>query len=214
MELMLAIALLALVMAMLWGGFSAITKSKIHAEGRLAADQTGRSIMWQLSKELRGLVQNSALLTQAPIKPLSNVLLVGHGQTTRSLPLDSITFSTTVVGHRRSLNAFGSEEIVSYDEVPNPDHRGWFLLTRTQRSGLIVQNVQPPPPLVLADNLISLHIRYFDGSRWVESWNSQSMPVGQNIPFAVAIDLEVGSPSGKPVAYSTRVTVPMAFQQR
>ena len=68
-------------------------------------------------------------------------------------------------------------------------------------------------PVVLANNLISLHIRYFDGDNWSESWDSTSLPPGRSIPVQVAIDLKTGSTSGAALALSTAVTLPMAFQQ-
>jgi hypothetical protein len=56
-------------------------------------------------------------------------------------------------------------------------------------------------------------MRYFDGHKWTESWDSQSLPPGRELPLAVSIDLVVSTPNGAPVALSTMVSVPMAFAQ-
>ena len=42
-EMMLAIGVLALILAMLASSFSAIAHSKVHAEGRLIVDREGRA---------------------------------------------------------------------------------------------------------------------------------------------------------------------------
>jgi hypothetical protein len=66
---------------------------------------------------------------------------------------------------------------------------------------------------VLADNLISLHIRYFNGANWSESWNSQSLPPGQGLPQQVSIDLALAALNGPPLRLSTMIVLPMALPQ-
>ena len=56
-EMMLAISVLALILAMLASSFSTVAHSKVHAEGRLMVDREGRALLWQLTKELRNAVQ-------------------------------------------------------------------------------------------------------------------------------------------------------------
>lgn len=204
-ELMLALALLALLMIMLYGSFSAVATSKVHAENRMVTEQEGRAIVWQLSKEIRGAIQTPLVL--------SKTLLIGQGKMESGVPLDSITFSTADVAHRRSLNGFGTEEFVSYTAAPNLEHRGWFILMRSQTSALITQNLgaTATPPVVLADNVLGLHLRYFDGQRWLESWDSRSTPPGQVLPLAISVDLSMAAPGGRPANFSTSIAVPMAF---
>ncbi len=205
-ELMLAMALVALLMMMLYESFAAVASSKLHAENRLAADQQGRAIMWQMSKEIRGIIQTPLIM--------SKTLLIGRAQMQSGTALDNITFSTVDVTHRRSLNGIGTEEIVSYSAEPSPEHRGCFILTRGQQSALLTQNRASLPPVALADNVLGLHVRYFDGQRWLESWDSRGMPPGQVLPLAISLDLSLMAPGGRPVNFSTMVAVPMAFVLR
>jgi prepilin-type N-terminal cleavage/methylation domain-containing protein len=206
-EMMFAIGILALVMVMLAGSFHAVAVGKTHAEGRLAVDQRARNIMWQLTNEIRGAVQT-------PLIP-SRVLLMGTASMRNGLPLDSITIVTIDPGHRRSLEGFGAEDAIEYDTtVNNPNHRGWYLLTRRQSSALLgIGAGSGGNPTVLADNLLSLHLRYFDGQGWNESWNSQSLPPGRSIPMEISIDLVMAAAGGSSYSLSTMVMVPMAFQQ-
>jgi prepilin-type N-terminal cleavage/methylation domain-containing protein len=203
-ELMLAIGILALVLAMLTASFSAVAHSKEHAESRLYANAAGRTIIWQLSNEIRDTVGG-------PTDQL-HTLLIGQGHVQNGSPLDTLTLATYGAGHHRAIFGYGPEDIVTYTAQPNPQHPGWFLLTRTQQSALLRPGATSfrPEPIVLAGNVLALHLRYFDGNIWNESWNSQ---VAQNnaslLPVAVSIDLRLAAPGGQPMDFSTQVTLPM-----
>jgi prepilin-type N-terminal cleavage/methylation domain-containing protein len=206
LEVMFAIGILALIMVMLAGSFHAVATGKTHAEVRLAVDRRARNIMWQLTNEIRGAIQT-------PLIP-SRVLLMGSASMRNGMPLDSITIATIDPGHRRSLEGFGAEDAIEYDTAINPNHRGWYLLTRRQSSALLgIGTGGNSNPTVLADNLISLHLRYFDGQGWNESWNSQSLPPGRSIPLEISIDLVMAAVGGSTYSLSTTIMVPMAFQQ-
>lgn len=65
---------------------------------------------------------------------------------------------------------------------------------------------------VIADNVVSLHFRYYDGNTndWVETWDSSALPRPQQLPVAVSIDLALGIDDGHVMNFSTAVYVPMA----
>lgn len=203
-EMMLAIGVLALILVMLASSFHTIAQSKVHAEGRLMVDREGRALLWQLSKELTNAVQT-------PYAP-SHVALLGSGHMGNGLPIDTITMSTFSAGHRRALTGMTPENIVTYNLTPNPNQAGWYLLQRSQQSGLLT-NAVTAQPMVLADNVLSLHIRYFDGQRWGESWDSSSLVQGSQLPIAVAIQIQMAAPGGRVMDFATQVTVPMAIAQ-
>jgi general secretion pathway protein J len=207
LELMVAVAILGLVMAMVAESFHAVASSKEHAEGRLAIDEAARLVMFQLGNELRGAVQT-------PFTP-SRVMLLGQAHEQNFQPMDTITFSTLDPGHSRYIEGFGPEVTLAYTTAPNPDHRGWYLLERTEFSSLLTN---PPTgraanTVILADDVLSLHIRYFDGDSWSESWDSTQMPPGRMLPMEITIDLRVASTGGQPLALSTAVAPPMAYSQ-
>ncbi len=206
-EIMLAVAILGMVLLMLAESFHAVAGSKTHGENRIAIDQAARTILSQMSNELRGAVQTPFIA--------SRVILLGHARKDGGEPMDSFTVSTLDPGHRRSLEGFGPEDTVGYVTAPNPDHRGWFLLKRIQYSSLLVNppTLENSSPVLLANNLASLHIRYFDGDNWRESWDSTSLPPGRSLPAEIAIELKMGSASGAALTLSTAVSPPMAFQE-
>jgi prepilin-type N-terminal cleavage/methylation domain-containing protein len=206
MELMLSLALLALIMVIIYGTFHAVATSKLHAEARVESDQEARTLMWMMCRELRGAVFT-------PLIP-SHVLMVGQASRQGGMPMDSITFATLDPGHRRALDGFGAEQVVTYAATPNPNHRGWFLWTRSERSGLIqTTNAPVAPPTILATNVLSVHFRYFNGFQWLESWDSTSSPAGQALPQAMSIELLMAS-GRKPTFLSTSISLPMSVIQK
>ena len=205
LELMLALAILALVLLMIMSSFNAVIHSKVQGEAHLTVDRQGRAILWELAGEIRGAVQTP--------DPVSNVMLIGSGQMGGHAAVDSITLSTLAAGHRRAITGIDAEQLVSYAMTPNSSMRGWYVLTRTQRSGLLVGNSSfAPPPTELADNIVSLHLKYFNGSSWLESWDSTALPPPTQLPLAVSIDLVLGTDNGHFMNFSTEVVLPMAVQ--
>jgi prepilin-type N-terminal cleavage/methylation domain-containing protein len=205
LELMLALAILAIVLIMIMSSFNVVIHSKIQGEAHLTVDRQGRAILWELANEIRGAVQTP--------DPISNVMFVGAGQTGGRAAVDSITISTLAAGHRRAITGLDAEQLVSYAMTPNPSTRGWYILTRTQRSGLLVGNSSfVPPATQLADNIVSLHLKYFNGNSWLESWDSTALPPPTQLPIAVSIDLVLGTDNGHVMNFSTEVVLPMAVQ--
>ena len=204
-EIMLALAVLAMILVMLAGSFHAVATSKVQAESHIAVDGAARAILSEMGSEIRGAVQTA-------FSP-SRVLLMGESHGHGDQLLDSISVSTLNPGHRRALEDFGAEDTVSYTTVPNPRHPGWFMLLRSQNSSLLGIGSKVGEPALLTPSLLSLRIRYFDGNAWSESWNSQSLPPGRQLPNEVGIELTVASRSGVPTSLATRVSLPMAFLQ-
>jgi prepilin-type N-terminal cleavage/methylation domain-containing protein len=206
-EMMLAVAILGMVMVMLAGSFHAVAAGKTQAENRLASNREARALLGQIGNELHGAIQTPLIA--------SRVLLVGQGRMRNGVPLDNLAISTIDVGHRRSIAGFGAEEEIIYSSAPNPQHRGWYMLLREEHSALLGDSagIKLPPPVVLAANVLAFHLRYFNGTIWVESWDSHSLPPGQQLPQAVSIDLGLAGTGGAPIDLSTQVTLPMAITQ-
>jgi prepilin-type N-terminal cleavage/methylation domain-containing protein len=206
-EIMIAVVVLGLLLLMLAQSFHTVAASKVHGQNVLAVAQAARTVVLEMGDELRGSVQTPFTA--------SKTMLAGHARMQHFVPMDTLSFSTLDPGHRRAIEDFGPEEIVEYTSAPNPDHEGWNLLMRRQYSALLDMppNSFNDPPTLVANNIISLHLRYYDGSRWTESWDSDNLAPGQALPQEVAIELVMGAPTGQPITLSTVVTLPMAYQQ-
>lgn len=201
-EMMLAVAILAVIMAMMASSFHAVAASKMHAEGRMWADRAGRAIICELTSEIRGAVQT-------PFTP-SHVALHGVDQFLGGVAASSISVSTLDAAHRRAIVGFSPEDIVTYSLAQNPSHKGWLILERSQQSGLAAGGNQPPAT-ILADNVLSLRMRYFDGNQWGDTWNSDILSPGSQLPIAISINLDLAAPNGRDLRFSTQVMLPMSI---
>lgn len=204
-ELMLAVGILAMILAMLAGSFGAVAQSKTSGESRMYANWEGRAVLSRMSNELRGAVQT------APVD--SHVLLNGTARKENGVPLDELSISTLSPGGRRAIEVMGAEELVTYSAVENPRRRGWFLLRRSQGSALSSMggSFGSSESVVIADNVVSIHLRYFDGRAWQESWNSDQYAAGDQLPRAVSIDLRLGASGGRVLNFGTVVNLPMSI---
>ena len=120
--------------------------------------------------------------------------------------------STFSGGHRRSINGMTPEFIVTYNLVPNSNLPGWYLLQRSQQSGLLTTS-NANQSTVLADNVRSLHLRYFDGQSWGESWDSSSLPAGARFRSRWRSRFQLMAPGGLVMDFATQVTVPMGVAE-
>jgi prepilin-type N-terminal cleavage/methylation domain-containing protein len=204
LEMMLAVAVLGIMLMMLASSFHTIATSKIHAETSMYTDRAGRAVIWELSNEIRSAVET-------PIVP-SRVVFIGAGHSQFGNTADTLTISTLAASRGRAIAAYGAENIVTWSSDPNRDHPRWLLLKRSQQSGLL-DAVVTNSSVILAPNLLSLHLRYFDGQEWLESWDSSNMPPGRQLPVAVGIDMQMATPTGGTMNFSTQVMVPMAVSQ-
>ncbi len=66
---------------------------------------------------------------------------------------------------------------------------GTYLLLRQVTTDLLAPKEMEPEEEVLCRNVASLNFRYFDGSNWLDEWDSTAD--ANSLPLAVEIDLEV-----------------------
>lgn len=70
-------------------------------------------------------------------------------------------------------------------------------LVRSVTRNLLATVQVDPVPEVLCRNVRSFSLRYFDGAFWQEEWDSTTM--GDILPLAVAITIEIDDPSAPPI---------------
>ncbi|MGA2411576.1 MAG: type II secretion system protein, partial [Candidatus Binataceae bacterium] len=92
-EIMIAVLVLGMILLMLTQSFHAVAASKVQGENALAVAQAGRTIMLQMSDEIRGAVQTPFIA--------SKTIFQGRARMEHFLPADTVTVSTLDPGHRR-----------------------------------------------------------------------------------------------------------------
>jgi prepilin-type N-terminal cleavage/methylation domain-containing protein len=85
-------------------------------------------------------------------------------------------------------------------------------LVRSVTRNLLATTVPPPDEEILCRNVRSFTVQYFDGTDWLDSWDSTT--VGDVLPQAVAMTFEAviddAKPGQQPVVYKVTRVFPLA----
>ncbi len=93
----------------------------------------------------------------------------------------SSTSSTPLVG------GIGKVALLLEEDTETKD--GTYLLLRQVTTNLLAPNTVQVDEQVLCRDVVSLNLRYFDGTNWLDDWDSTAD--ANSLPRAVEVDLEV-----------------------
>lgn len=107
---------------------------------------------------------------------------------------DSLEFCTThvYVDDEELVGGLGKIELL-LEEDPNSKD-GTYLLVRRLTTNLLAPKEAEASEQVLCRQVASMNLRYFDGSGWVDEWDSTAD--ANSLPLAVEIDIQI-SHNGK-----------------
>jgi general secretion pathway protein J len=206
-EIMISVAILAMVTTLVWGSFKQTFKTKTAVEAQSSRYRTVRVGLQRLAREL-----SMAYISQNEdtSQPERRTLFVGK----HSMGGDNVRFS--YFGHQRLYQDANEADTaqVEYFTARNPDDsRKTDLLRReTRRLANYKPTDQPNEVDVVTDDIVSFKLDYWDqrDKQWREEWVTNSAD-GQpdRLPGRIRITLTVHDERGKEVPFSTEVRVPM-----
>jgi general secretion pathway protein J len=214
-EVMVAIAVLAMISMILYGAFAAMRNSKAGIERITDRYREGRLAMARISREL----QSAYLSMHVPIDEqltVSRTLFVG----TPGTPADRLDF--TSFAHRRlDRDALESDqEEVSYFGSANPNEEGVIDLARRTQSPIDLEPETGGRVEVLATDIDLFKIEYLDPltSEWVDSWDTtQATAQPDRLPLQVRVLLvlnggrRTGVDQGRePIRLITKIALPIS----
>lgn len=204
MEVLVALVIVAMIAASLSASLAIAFKARKSAMNQLTGVRQARVALDIIARDLENTLPPTGVLAGAFIAtPQEN----GQG-------LDSLEFyNTSPLSTQASLAGAAdiqrvrlmvlpeSEVVVSEvdDDLKDPLAQGsrleqgqtWagdrYVLVRRVTRRLLAQ-VEPQPPYeVLARNVVSFTLRYYDGENWLDEWDSTTMENG--LPSAVEVTL-------------------------
>lgn len=193
-EILAAVAIFGLVATAVYGTFSGTLGASAHASERLALFGSARRALDWIERDLKGSFNTGRYRPGQP-------RFVGQGEEDTLLDL-------TVV------SAVGMAEVglLSHGGPRGDQARVAYRLEDRQ---LVRYEVRPPGPLlwesatrnVIATNIETVELRFFDGSRWHETWVAQ----GPDRPVPVLVDcrLTIDGGSGPAFSFSSAVALPL-----
>jgi len=211
LEVMLAIAIFALVGTMVYGGLSQTALNKARVEEDLDQSRVTYMTLERMTRELT-MAFVSTHVNPSPDLRVVQTAFVG----TDNAREDRIDF--TSFSHRRLYRDAreSDQNEISYFVTEDPDEPGMQVLARREQNRIDEDPRQGGKSQILVRNIEEFNLEYFDPllSDWVQTWDTQE-PLAQpnRLPTQVRIRLTVKDPRhrGETQTFGTRVTIPLTY---
>ncbi len=222
LEVLIAIAIVAMIVGLIWGSVAGTAESKDYIETGNEVYHEGH---WALDKM-------EADLTTAFLDPRTNsntrFLALNHDGVD-NMPMDELHF--TSFNHvKYNPSAQESDQCeVSYFIAENPDTGDQTLYRREAIKLDIDPNNTTGEVYELAAGVVAFNLRYYDGTEWLEEWDSlkysedqtqqqdqqqlgqpqvqQSDEMVDALPVAAEITLILNGPRDTQIAFHTKVRI-------
>jgi general secretion pathway protein J len=181
LELIVALAMAAVVALTLYTGMNAAFRARTSATNQLTAPRQAAIAMDLLERDLQSIPRPNGTLAQP---------FAGYGEG----PLGSESayvifsgFSGDFPSNPPATEGMRQIEFKLHTDVTP------HVLVRTVQRNLLAEQVNAPEEEVLARGVKSFLIRYYDGSTWVDRWDSTT--VDNQLPLAMELNIELDAPS-------------------
>jgi len=204
-EVLVSVAVLAMIMASVWSSTKQSLDSKERVENRDEMYQSGRVALRKIADDI-----SMAFLIRSPAERAATATAMGTATAevqTRPRPIaffigedrgerDEVRF-TTLSNIRLFKNARQSDQAkVSYSVQQSPDDSQVMNLVRTFSPYLNEQNTVEGTSYVVAENIREFSLEYYDlrKQEWGRSWNTEAVDWKERLPRAVRITLSFPDP--------------------
>jgi len=226
LEVLVSVAIMAMIMMLIWSTQSQSLNSKDRIEKRDMVYQQGRVALQKIVDDLTmaflakksGTAAAAAETGTAPATSVVEVttqprwvtFLIGEDGGER----DTIRF--TSFSHMRLFS--GAKESdqckLMYEVTPSQEERDVLNLTRAAIPWLDAETEVKSTPLVLASSVRDFDLEYYDDRKeeWGKTWNTETIDYAGRLPKAVRITLSLADPDDeeKSITMKTIVLLPMS----
>ncbi|HEY4012518.1 MAG TPA: type II secretion system protein GspJ [Polyangiaceae bacterium] len=207
-EVMVAIAILAMIGVLIHGVIDSLSRGKKGEEMRAEKAHEGREAMQRIVRDLSGAYL-SLHVPAIPALQTEKTAFIGRS----SVPFARVDFAA--FAHMRTdRDSHESDQAeVGYFVVPDPEVASKMDLVRREQTPIDLDPLKGGIVNVVAEDVSNFELRYLDPQtgQWVETWDSTQV-TGQpsRLPLEVKITLEMkGVGEGPPYAYTTKVFLPI-----
>ncbi|MDO8461735.1 MAG: type II secretion system protein GspJ [Deltaproteobacteria bacterium] len=213
-EVMVSIAILALISIIVWQASGSNMRAKERSEKRDEVFQGVALVMDRMTEELISAYIYSPMAEQNGKSPsgeiLSKTTFVGKNGGDQD-ELSFVSFSH--VRYVKDIKESDQEEI-TYHLEPSKENPGEFALMKRVSSPPDADSTIGGKGYPILDRVKGLSFRYYDSKRqeWFDEWDSAGSDTPNKIPRAVEMTLTVENPEegGEPVLFTTIALLEMA----
>lgn len=206
-EVLVSVAILAMIATLIYGAFDSLSRGKKGEAQRGERSRQARAAIDRMSREL-----TSAYLTMHTPPPSLQTRVVAF-KGTNGTPYDRVDFAS-----------FAHLRVDKDSKESDQAEIGFFALSDPDKDGKVdlVRREQTPPDQdpqrggvvsVVCEDIESFDVRYFDPTtgQWLEQWDSTQVTAQQNrLPFEVKITLVLKNvPAGVQATYITKLALPI-----
>lgn len=197
-ELLVALSIVAVLMAILYETFNAVLRSTRQVDEATEIDQMARSSLGIMANELRSAYWR-------PPSGSTSFLFIGEDGLSGARPSDTLKFTT--LSHARVSEGIMDPTLsaVKYELMAVPD-TGMAVLMHGEETNLLSE--KSLERYELAERVIGLNFRYFDGKEWADEWNADAQDQ-RKLPKAVEIQIFFLDPSGRERQFTTQTDIPV-----
>jgi len=208
LEIMVSIAILAMISILIYGAFDSMARGKKGEAMRADRSREGREAVLRLTRDLSSAFlsmhnpANTALITRA-----TAFIATSGGN------FDRVDFAS--FAHRRvERDAHESDECeVGYFVVTDPDVEGKMDLVRREQTPMDIDPKKGGIVSVVAEDVQEFDLKYLEPltGQWLDSWDStQINGQPQRLPYEISIRLVMkGIPGSIPYTFETKIPMPM-----
>ena len=199
-EVLIAVAILATMVSIVWGSFAITARIKKRVEEIEVRYHQVRLAMSRMSREI-SMAYLSKNDTMGTVNP--RTMFVGL----RSSSVDDLKFSNLAHLRMRENAKECDQGVVRYYAASDPVKRSQINLMRRENHRLGMEKPgEEGPAFIMLEDIKELHFEYFDeqANDWKESWNTGSAD-GQpdRLPSKVRIKLTMIDEWGKEQTFIT-----------
>jgi general secretion pathway protein J len=209
LEVVVAVAVMAMISLLLYGAFDALSRGKRGEAARADRSRQGREAMSRITREMT----SAYLSLHNPLQPslfTRRTVFVGEHTGSEGDRVDFASFS-----HRRLTQDVpeSDQAEIGYFVSRDPSVTGKVDLVRREQTPLDMEPRQGGVTNVLAEDIESFELKYLDPltGQWIDTWDSTNQTGQLNrLPLQVKVTLVLkGIKDGAPLRFQTKFTVPM-----
>lgn len=195
-ELLVALGIVAVLVTLLYETFNAVLRSTQQTDEESELDQMARISMGIMTNELK------SAYWRPPGNPPGSTPFVFLGQDGLNATGSSDTLQFTALSHARVTTGITDPivSLLSYEMVPVPETEMADLVHTENTIGNSLERYE------LAERVIGLNFRYFDGKAWSDEWSAEAR---KKLPKAVEIQILMKDYTGRERRFITQTDIPL-----
>ncbi|MBI3995647.1 MAG: prepilin-type N-terminal cleavage/methylation domain-containing protein [Nitrospirae bacterium] len=201
LELLIALGIAAVVITLLYETFNAVLRSTRQVDEESEIDQMARISMGIMVTELK------SAYWRPPGNQSQSTPFVFEGQDGLDGGDPSDTLRFTALSHARVDHGIADPtlSVLEYGLVPVPETEAAVLM-HAEETNVLSLSEESLERYELAERVIGLNFRYFDGKEWSDQWSASDQ---KKLPKAVEIQLVLKDPAGRERRFITQTDIPL-----